>query len=464
MSQLEQLTKPPIEPIYWQSAPSQTIDLGSVQVAVPNRAGEEMPPVDAQMRQRFTPRRSLEFFVPAPNDGSPLTRFRDDFARFDAGTVKIRLPEYGTSVDAFCTSSSFKGFVYTPRLSSVQVRPQSTSISRTVFHLMNWPKLLGTEDYILTRSPAERDEAIRCGRFTLVAGDWLITVAETESTLSAVKLLKENGGDIITHVGDVRRRDGEKFSTEQLDKLLTILSYFFSFTFARWSCPCLAVGFDTSGARVYEQLGLARSASGRWQGSCSWFNEQRTDFFAELMPGFYRLWSNDVWRHPIADTIHWYVSANRIGSESGVGVDSALLFTQAALELLSWTHCVTDKGMVSEKAFKPRGLSAADRLRLLARSLDLPLEIPACLTELHARRGTNWRDSMHAITDLRNGLVHPATERSVPCGAYLDAWRLSLWYIELALLRLCSYSGAYSNRLYRKGAWEIEPVPWSASR
>jgi len=460
MDQLEQLTKPPVEPIYWQAAPSETIDFGSVRVSVPNHTGEEMSPVDAHARLRFTPNESLEFFIPETNDGSPLARFHGCLTNFETRNIKIRLPEHGTSFDAFCKSSS-DGNIYRPVLSQVQIRPQSTSISNAVFHLINWPEFLGQQDYILLADTTQMPEVARCGRFSLTVGDWLITVAATESTSSAVKRLRENGGHIITHVGDVRRMDGEDFSTKDFDELLTLLSYFFSFSFARWSCPSLAVGYDTSGDRVYEQLGLARCASGAWQRSLSWFNEQRTDFFLELMPGFNRLWSNEVWRRPITEVIYWYVSANRTGSDSGVGVDSALLFTQAALELLSWTHCVLDKGMVSENAFKPRGLSAADRLRLLASSLDLPLEIPRCLTSLHARRGKKWKDSMDAITDLRNGLVHPGTERSIPDGAYVDAWRLSQWYIELALLRLCSYSGSYSNRLRRKGAWEIEPVPWS---
>ena len=70
---------------------------------------------------------------------------------------------------------------------------------------------------------------------------------------------------------------------------------------------------------------------------------------------------------------------------------------------------------------------------------------------------------MDAITDLRNGLVHPGKDRVVPQGAYYEAGRLSQWYIECVLLCLCSYSGKYANRLVQRYAGEIEDVPWGQS-
>jgi hypothetical protein len=67
---------------------------------------------------------------------------------------------------------------------------------------------------------------------------------------------------------------------------------------------------------------------------------------------------------------------------------------------------------------------------------------------------------MHVITDLRNGLVHPGAVKNVPDGAYVDAWRLSLWYIELTILRLCDHNGQYANRLAERWVGGTETVPW----
>jgi hypothetical protein len=118
--------------------------------------------------------------------------------------------------------------------------------------------------------------------------------------------------------------------------------------------------------------------------------------------------------------------------------------------------------MVSAAAFKPRGLSASDKLRLLASSLGIPVGIPSSLSSLHAKPGKKWDDSMDALTDLRNRLVHPGTDKAIPDGAYYDGWRLSMWFLDLVLLRLCEYSGKYANRLSQRFVGEIEPVPWES--
>jgi hypothetical protein len=118
--------------------------------------------------------------------------------------------------------------------------------------------------------------------------------------------------------------------------------------------------------------------------------------------------------------------------------------------------------MISRNAFKPRGLSAADKFRLLASSIGIPLELPKELKALHAKRGQKFSDAMDALTSVRNALVHPDGTRDVPEGGYFEAWKLSLWVIDLVLLRLCGYCGPYANRL-RHGRWagELETVPWA---
>jgi hypothetical protein len=180
--------------------------------------------------------------------------------------------------------------------------------------------------------------------------------------------------------------------------------------------------------------------------------------FSDLFPAFVELWSQPCWKDQLRKVVYWYVNANTTGG--GVNVDSGLLFTQAALELLAWTYCVNDKKVVSEKPFGPRGgLSAMDKLSLLVGLLGLPLDIPKGLSALHGRRGRKYRNSMDAITDLRNGLVHPTGSGSVAHNSYLEAWMLSLWYVEVVILKLCNYSGKYSNRLVERHVGEVESLP-----
>jgi len=119
--------------------------------------------------------------------------------------------------------------------------------------------------------------------------------------------------------------------------------------------------------------------------------------------------------------------------------------------------------MVSARAFeRGGGLRAADKLCLLVTSLDLPLDIPPYLSALHAKRGEKWQDAMHAITDVRNTIVHPRERLELPDCSYFEAWNLSLWYLEMVLLRLCGHKGNYGNRLAMcRFVGTVESVPWA---
>ena len=113
-------------------------------------------------------------------------------------------------------------------------------------------------------------------------------------------------------------------------------------------------------------------------------------------------------------------------------------------------------------------LGAAKKLRALLEALDVPADIPpryAALTAFAEKNGLS--DSCEALVKLRNGFVHAnETHRNVVFGsdgraAAFDAWQLSLWYQELALLRQLRYRGSYRNRTTAERVGQVEPVPWS---
>ena len=122
--------------------------------------------------------------------------------------------------------------------------------------------------------------------------------------------------------------------------------------------------------------------------------------------------------------------------------------------------------MVSERAFEPRGLTAADKLRLSASSLGVPKEIPTALSSLHGAplSGKKWVDGMEAVTSIRNSIVHPGKPGGYSGSQYYEACKLSLWYIDLTLLRLCGHFGNYANRLTVRWVGEIEAVPWATKK
>jgi hypothetical protein len=64
---------------------------------------------------------------------------------------------------------------------------------------------------------------------------------------------------------------------------------------------------------------------------------------------------------------------------------------------------------------------------------------------------------------FRNEVAHLRLRSGISFGAWIDAWRLSTWYLELILLGPMGFDGSYSNRL-RERPWvgQLEGVPWTS--
>jgi hypothetical protein len=128
--------------------------------------------------------------------------------------------------------------------------------------------------------------------------------------------------------------------------------------------------------------------------------------------------------------------------------------------------------------WKDRNLPFADKLRALVSSCGFSPAIPNHLCELDAYAKTaapsktgSRPDGPDALTQIRNGLVHPSpTKRQRLAqypGAIMQAWTLTRWYLDLVLLHVCGYQDVYSNRVSKDARWrgdEVESVPWAAGR
>ena len=181
---------------------------------------------------------------------------------------------------------------------------------------------------------------------------------------------------------------------------------------------------------------------------------------AEVFPGFFALWSDTLWCDHLRKTLYWYLVANDYSM--GIRADAGIILAQTALERLAWVHCVKHRNIVSPAAFARKGLSAADKIRMLATTFGIPTQLPDTMKALNAKRGEKWASIPDAIAEIRNALVHPYDKDSPPKGAYYEAWRLSMWLLDLALLRLCKHTGHYASRL-ADGRWAgtVEQVPWA---
>ncbi len=296
------------------------------------------------------------------------------------------------------------------------------------------------------------------GRFVLEENGWKLTVDKVDNYIELYNSLEVLGGYAITHVAKLERTNGNTFNAEEASSLLEDMSYFFSFTRGFWTCPAMELGFDKNENKVWEKWN--KPITNSWRYVNSWFNSQKPQVLADLWPGFYQRLHDTTWEKTIKQAIHWYVAANTLAG----GLEGAIILAQTGHELLAWTLFVAEDPLTKDRFDK---LPASDKLRSLLLRLKISLTVPSslvCLSQL--RKSEKWVDGPHAVTDIRNKLVHPTPKNlqrisSLSYDTLRDAHTLGLWYLELVLLYLFNYKGNYANRLpYNRYASQDEPVPW----
>lgn len=328
---------------------------------------------------------------------------------------------------------------------------QSKTSSAAIFHLFNFPDFRGGQHQ--QAAPAG------CAILVLESEEWRISLQSlpNNATHKAWEKIKNEGGCFLTHVLKLERKDGKSFSGEDASEQCHLLNNFLSFIKGGKCAPVCGVGLDAAGTTTWKTFASPYSVRPPY----SWFNPFEASQAELLFPLFAKRWQqSEEWKDCLRTAIYWYLQANTSGGSPGI--DAAIILAQSALERLAHHYLVVDRKMISDKGFDK--LCASDRLRVLFSVCGIPNEITDATPDIcHAndrfRKDAKWMDAPHAITDIRNSLVHPVSKKKVH-DCYVDAWRLSLWYLELSVLALCGYHGTYTSRLTAKYVTDSGSVPW----
>lgn len=327
-----------------------------------------------------------------------------------------------------------------PRARPVLFRADKEAKARyVVFHVFDFPDLFKTDR----------------GTITLENGMWIVRLHQRADHRSIWETSRADGIGRRTHLGELRRRNGDAFTFDDAEEQLALLDRFLAFVRGTWCDPVLSVGFDDEGARLWE---VYHEPPARRLPAASWRDRYYSIQIVDLYPLFSRRWNqSSEWRNTLLEVIYWYVSAN--SSDGRPGIDASIIMIQAALERLAYQHVVIEKRLMSKGGFSRKQLWATDKLRLLLSSNNIPIDVPSSCRSLMAN--TKWLDGPHAFVEVRNVLVHPDPDlRSHESGCVPEAWRLGLWYFELAVLAICGYEGSYANRLTQERVGQVEMVPW----
>ncbi|QOJ31138.1 MAG: hypothetical protein HRU81_02890 [Gammaproteobacteria bacterium] len=327
---------------------------------------------------------------------------------------------------------------------------QQTSVA-AIFHLFNFPDFGGGQH--------QQAAPQGCALLVLESEDWKISLQglPENATGQAWERIKNEGGCFLTHVVKMERKDGESFSGEDAQEQCSLLASFLSFVKGSRCWPVCGVGLDAAGVTSWRTFASPHAV----RPPCSWFTPCKASQAELLFPLFAKRWQqSEEWRNCLRSAIYWYLQANTRGGSPSI--DAAIILAQSALERLAYHSLVVDRKMISGKGFDD--LRASDRLRMLFSVCGIPNEITDAAPDIRQANGSfkkesKWMDAPHAITDIRNSLVHPVSKKEMH-DCYEDAWKLSLWYLELSVLALCGYDNTYTNRLTARYETDSESVPW----
>ena len=402
---------------------------------------------DGEVRLDFLPKASVNFYGHFHN--VPFEDRLKEISFFTINNIKVECLKL--SGDLNLTSDEFN-VKCCPKLEPINcIGNDSTQIKWILFHLFNFVDLIGNRKTV--EQSEEKGYLIQ--RMDLFCDDWKVELKSLISTNENIKLLREGGGYRLTHIGCITRTNDVQFTGKMAKEFLYALRFVLSFAKGGWCEPICAIGFDNAGNRVWE---LWSSPKEPWVVPVTWFDPYNSYQLVELFPNFMKRWADDSWQEALREVVYWYLNANNPSR----GVDAGIILTQAALERLSYEYVVKDKKLLSVDGFK--NIWASDKLRLLFSSLRIPLDIPVEAHNLQCfalSKQIKWLDAPHALTEIRNSLVHPEHKhRGYYDTAYYETWNLGLWYLEMSILAICGYASTYGNRLKQRWVGEIEDVPW----
>lgn len=333
----------------------------------------------------------------------------------------------------------------------------SAEIAEARFLVANLPEFLGEPLHEgRTLAGGESQRSFWRGRLALAARDWRVTLDERSDHKDVYARLKAAGGFDITHTGCLRRADGQAFADTDASEMLNALAGFLGLACGAWAPPVAAIGLDCAGNVVWREWNSRWTSP--WISRLSAFDRHKHDL-SGAFAGYVDRWEDQLWNDPLRIATQMYVEAN-----GPITADTSLLLAQAHLELVAWVRFVEE--LQTRAAADFDGVRASERVRDLLAWIGIDPAIPASLPALHqeaARQTPPWADGPHAITEMRNALVHPRQRErltAISVHARIDLQELALWYTEMTLLRLIEYRGEYANRLGAKTTGVVEIVPW----
>lgn len=321
-------------------------------------------------------------------------------------------------------------------------------ITELTFPMLNFPSVLSS-----------RSKRISAGTNIIFVPDirievsgWCIEMTGVDNIRDVEKMLKQKRGFGITYTGRITQLNETEFEVNEAKKLLRVLQIFLSFSCGRACGFPLVEGKDRRGLNSWVQWGSHYVHPWDYRHSLLCFYHF-DKILQSLFPKFLALYENDEWTKVLIRVIYYYLESNNVPMR-----EAGIISAQITLELLS-SQILRELGK-SKKEREPAGKFINRAFETLNIATNIP-EHYECLRNVCNIH--HWENGPHALTDIRNDIVHSNGKFDDSLTLQSEAWMLGLWYIEMLLLKKLDYRGMYNNRsaTRQNNLESFSLVPWA---
>jgi len=335
---------------------------------------------------------------------------------------------------------AFPAEQFSGRLPRIEVG-SGVALDSVRFLVFNFPDVAGR--------PIRNATAIRASRLVVSSDRWTVAMDGVPNLNNRLQQARARGAHMVSHAGELRTADRSSFSSDEAQEVLTALYYLMSFACGARTGPALPVGYARASRKPSWAQWAVRPID-PYGGTFAWFDRHHPESLGAIFEAFLQRWLDARNREVLQRIISGFVQAHDADP-----IENAIVGVQIVLETLTW--------LIQPGTPTQRG--AGGRIAKLLSEADIPLDIPDSMPGLSAAAAhRGWIHGPHAIVEIRNDIVHVGRAETLHFETLVDAWRLSLWYVELALLRWLGYSGVHNSRIGNdRATGKVEPVPWAHS-
>jgi len=309
----------------------------------------------------------------------------------------------------------------------------SIPVSSIRFAVPNLVKLQGTT---VCRSGDKPNELYN-NRLTLNDNKFSIKIDARYCHSDLSERLHNRGGYVITYYGQIEKTN-ESINHAEAKEVLERLGDFLTFVNGFRTNAIFLEGLVDNN-RVWADLFPQQIDAFNFD--ASWYPTLQKCELSDLWAAFNKLWEQPNAKSFLKLVVQWYIEAK---SPNG-SQDGKIMLGQAGLELLyNWWICERKK-LIRGK--DKQNITAANKIRLLLSFASIDFLVPPQLEELAAfGKSVNCSEGPDIIVYLRNKVTHADEDdrgeiSSIPKVVKMQVIALSVFYIELLLLRILDYDG-----------------------